>query len=276
LDESLPKLEGQVAVVTGASRGVGRGIALALGGLGATVYLTGRTLEPRDGGLGGSLRETAEAIAARGGVAVPVQVDHRDDEAVAALFSRVDAERGRLDILVNNVFWLPDGPLFGTPFWEQPISVWDAMHDIGLRSHYVAAAYGAPLMVRARKGLIANISSFGGANYQINVAYGVGKAGVDRLAADMAHDLRPHGVVSVSLWPGIVRTERILAMERAGQLPWSLDNSESPELTGRAVAALAADEAALERSGRVLVVAELASEYGFTDIDGRTPRSLRR
>lgn len=264
--------EPMIAVVTGASRGVGKGVALALGDAGATVYLTGRTLESREGGLPGSLQQTAAEVEARGGTAIPVACDHADDAQVKAVFDRVRETHGYLDVLVNNVFALPGGDLFGPPFWEQPIEVWDTMHAVGLRSHYVAAVYAAPLLLESDVALVANISSFGGASYQINVAYGVGKAGVDRLAEDMAKDFADHGVTSVSLYPGIVRTERILAM--GDDLPWSLAISESPELTGRAVCALAADEHRRSKSGRVLVVADLAFEYGFTDVDGTTPPSL--
>ena len=244
---------------------------MALGAEGATVYVSGRTLEETGEGLGGSLRKTAAQIDSRGGLGVPVRCDHGVDEDVQALFARVEAEQGRCDILVNNVFAIPSGKLFETPFWEQPIGFWDTMHQVGLRSHYVASVYAAPLLL-ASQGLIANISSFGGAGYQVNVAYGVGKAGVDRLARDMAHDLRPHGVCSVALYPGIVRTERVLA----GELPFPTDVSESPELTGRAVAALFADPKRMEKTGQTLVVAELAQEYDFNDVDGTRPRSLRQ
>ena len=268
----MARLSGVVAVVTGASRGVGKGVALALGSEGATVYVTGRTLTASDGGLPGSLTETAEEITARGGHGVPVVCDHEDDAAVQALFARVAAEHGLLDILVNNAFAIPSGEgLYGTPFWEQPIGCWDTMHQVGLRSHYTASVCAAPLLLKSARGLVANISSFGGASYQVNVAYGVGKAGVDRLSADMAVDLRPHGVAVVSLYPGVVRTERVLS----GELPYSLKHSESPELTGRAVAALSADTARMRHTGKVCVVAELAQEYGFTDVDGKQPRSLR-
>ena len=256
-----------VAVVTGASRGVGKGVALALGDAGYRVYLSGRT---ETGPL--SIGATAEEVARRGGEGVPVRVDHAVDAEVEALFRRVEEESGRLDVLVNNVFAIPKERMWGVPFWEQPIHLWDQMHTVGLRSHYVASVHAAPLMVRAGRGLIANVSSFAGAGFQLNVAYGVGKAGVDRLAADMAHDLKPHGVTSLSLWPGIVRTEWVMAQE---ELPFSTEVSESPELTGRAVAALAADPELLARTGRVWIVAELAESYGFTDVDGTRPPSLR-
>jgi dehydrogenase/reductase SDR family protein 1 len=260
--------ERPVAVVTGASRGVGKGVALALGAAGYTVYGTGRTREGAS-----SIGATAEAVTRRGGRGVAVRCDHADDAQVEALFARVRDESGRLDVLVNNVFAIPDARLWGVPFWEQPIHIWDAMHTVGLRSHYVASVFAAPLMVEAGRGLIANVSSFAGAGFQLNVAYGVGKAGVDRLAADMAHDLRPYGVAAVSLWPGIVRTEWVMAMENP---PFPMDVTESPELTGRAVAALAADPDLMAKSGTVQVVAELAEAYGFDDVDGTRPRSLRR
>jgi dehydrogenase/reductase SDR family protein 1 len=159
-------------------------------------------------------------------------------------------------------------------FWEMPLSMWDEMHTVGLRSHYVASVFATPLLIAHGNGLIANISSFAGAGHLFNTPYGVGKAAVDRLAADMAHELRPYGVAAVSLWPGIVKTERIMA--QAGTLPFDVNQGESPQFTGRAIVALATDPNVLDRSGRVLVVAELAEEYGFTDIDGSRPASLRR
>ena len=263
------RLQGKVAVVTGASRGVGRGVAIALGAEGATVVVTGRTLSTAEG-VTGSLEQTVADIESRGGKGVAAVCDHAQDEQVRAVFERVEAEQGRCDVLVNNVFAIPSGELFGTPFWKQPIAFWDTMHSVGLRSHYVASVFAAPALIRSR-GLVANISSFGGASYQVNVAYGVGKAGVDRLARDMARDFRPHGVCAVSLYPGVVRTERVLA----GELPFSTEVSESPEFSGRAIAALYMDETRMDKSGRVYVVAELAEEYGFDDVDGTRPASLR-
>lgn len=259
--------EREIAVVTGASRGVGRGVALALGDAGMRVYVTGRTR-----GEGLSIDTVAAEIDRRGGEGVPVPVDHTDDAQVEALFARVKEEAGRLDVLVNNVFAIPKERMWGLPFWEQPIGIWDQMHEVGLRSHYVASVFAAPMMVAAKRGLIANVSSFAGAGFQLNVAYGVGKAGVDRLAADMAHDLAPHGVTSVSLWPGIVRTEWVMSQD---ELPFSTEVSESAEFTGRAVAALSSDPDVLRKTGRRLVVAELAEEYGFDDVDGTRPPSLR-
>lgn len=262
------RLSGRVVVVTGASRGVGRGIAIALGAEGATVYVSGRTVLP-DGT--GSLNETVASIEERGGNAVAVRCDHAKDEDVRALFEQVGKEQGRCDILVNNVFATPEGELFNTPFWKQSIEVWDTMIDVGLRSHYVASALSVPLLQKSDAGLIVNISSFGGASYQVNVAYGVGKAGVDRLARDMARDLRDEKICSVSLYPGVVRTEKVLS----GKLPFSTEVSESPEFAGRVITALALDEDRMKRTGKVHVVAELAREYAVLDVDGTEPQSLR-
>jgi len=267
---ALP-LAGQVAIVTGASRGVGRGAALGLGEAGATVYVTGRTVTP--GPLPGTVGETAAQVTALGGRGVAIRCDHAVDSEVEALIERVIGEAGRIDVLVNNAFAVPDGQL-QAPFWELPLDFWDTMHRVGLRSHYVASVFAARHMVRARRGLIVNISSFGAKIYAVNVPYGVGKAGVDRMSRDMGRELAAHQVTAVSLWPGIVRTERLLLEpERLG---FDLSTAESPQLTGRAIAALAGDATVQKKTGLALVVAELAEEYGFTDLDGSQPRSLRR
>ena len=259
-------LAGKVAIVTGGSRGVGKGVALALGDAGATVYVTGRTTVA--GRLPGTIGQTAAEVDARGGQGVAVACDHADDAQVRALFAQVAEQRGRLDILVNNAFAVPDGKLVA-PFWELPIAQWDTLHTVGLRSHYVASVLAAPTMIAARAGLIVNVSSFGAKVYAVNVAYGVGKAGVDRLTRDTARELAPHGVTVVSLWPGIVKTERLLLEpDRLGFDPAA---GESPELTGRAVVALATDAKRLERTGKAWIVAELARAYGFTEIDGTVP-----
>jgi len=263
-------LDGHVAIVTGASRGVGKGIALGLGEAGATVYVTGRSLKA--GRIPGTIGETAEEVTALGGKGIAVQCDHSDDAQTKAVFERVSKETGRLDILVNNAFAIPDGRLHGS-FWELPISQWDLIHDVGLRSHYVASVFAAPTMIAAKKGLIVNVSSFGAKVYAISVAYGTGKAALDRMTRDMGRELSSHGVAVVSIWPGVVKTERLaIEPERLGYDP---KGGESAQLSGRAVAALATDPKLIERTGQALVVAELAAQYGFTDIDGSVPASLR-
>ena len=255
-------LDGQVAVVTGASRGVGRGIAAALAEAGARVYATGRTVEQA---------ELPPAVQ-------PVSCDHTDDAAVERLFARVAGEAGRLDVLANSVWggyerMVENGRFtWPLPFWEQPRWRWDAMMTAGVRAAFVASQLAAALMVPARRGLIASVSFWAARKHLGNVPYGVSKAATDKLMADAAHELRPHGVTAVALYPGLVRTEAVLAAAAAGV--FDLANSESPELTGRAVAALAADPEALRWSGQALVVAELAARYGFADVDGKQPRAL--
>lgn len=263
-------LAGRVAIVTGASRGIGRGCAVGLGARGATVYCTARRTSAAEPPEAGTIEAVAAEIDAVGGRGVPIACDHRDDAAVEAVFDRVRADQGRLDVLVNNAFIIPNELTSGRPFWEVPISNWDDMIDVGTRSAYVASRFAAPLMIERGRGLIANISSSGAAEYAWHVAYGVGKAALDRLTADTAHELRRHGVAVVSLWPGLVRTERNEANARHMK---GLDFSRAESLffTGRAVAALAADEHVLERSGQALVSRELAEEFGFSDVDGRLP-----
>jgi len=263
-------LAGKVAIVTGGSRGIGKGCALELAAAGATVYLTGRSVREGDAALPGTVGGTAAQIAAEGGRAIAVACDHRDDAAVEALFARVDREQGRLDVLVNNAFLIPPELTSGKPFFEVPLSNWDDMIDVGTRSAYVASVFAARRMTQRRSGLIANISSSGAKQYAWHVAYGVGKAALDRLTADTGHELRELGVAVVSLWPGLVRTERV--EKYAAQLPaFQKVRSESARFTGRAVAALAGDPDALRFTGRAIASRELADVYGFTDIDGTLP-----
>ncbi|MEU7146265.1 SDR family NAD(P)-dependent oxidoreductase [Nocardia sp. NPDC046473] len=274
-------LTGKIAVVTGASRGIGKGIALELGAAGATVYVTGRSDTP--GRLPGTVGETAAAIDAAGGVGVPFVCDHRDDEAVQRLFQQIRADHGCLDVLVNNVYNSPAAARWlGKPFWEVPPKAWDETFDIGVRSHYVASVFAAPLLIES-DGLIVNISSPGAQRYMHNAVYGVAKTALDRLTADMAHNLADTKVTVVSLWPGIVDTELLQLVPADAQghrlvtLPgegtFDLAQAESPHFPGRAVVALATAPDRHSRTGSACRVADLADTYGFTDLDGRIPRT---
>lgn len=270
----------RVAVVTGASRGLGKGIALALGDAGYTVYVTGRSVEAGAHDLGGTIGETARAVTERGGVGVAVACDHRDDDAVAALVEQVRREHGGLDLLVNNAFAVPDTVTSGAGFWEKPIDA-VMMFDVGLRSTYTTTWHAMPLLLDSavREPLVVNVSGFGAVCYLHGPAYGAVKAGVDKMTHDMAVDLDGSGVSVVSLWPGLLRTERTMRVVDAdpGLYAASLPIMEHPELTGRVIAALDAcpGDAKRERSGRALIGAELAAELGVTDVDGSTPVSRR-
>jgi len=280
------RLEGRVAVVTGASRGIGKGIALELGAAGAIVYLTGRTVDP--GPIPGTVGATVSEIEALGGTALGVACDHHDDTQVEALFTRVEREQGRLDLLVNNVYSAIDlAPWLGQPFWELPVAAWDQVIDIGVRSHYVASVFATPMLLAAGHGLIVNISSSGSTQYAHNVVYGVGKAALDKMTADMAHELQPHGVAVVSLWPGLVRTEIVelgarrtddgrSVLDLPGEGTFDLADAESPRFVGRGVVALATDDLVMQRTGTTPTVAALAEAYGFTDLDGNVPDAALR
>jgi NAD(P)-dependent dehydrogenase (short-subunit alcohol dehydrogenase family) len=274
----MGSLTGKVAVVTGASRGVGKGISLALAQEGATVYVTGRSVTPGAHVLPGTVGETAAQIDLRGGKGVAVQVDHANDEQVAALFEQVEHEQGRLDILVNNAISIPDDLTQAGSFWEKPISNWEQLIDVGLRSNFVAAWHAARIMVPQKSGLIVAISGYVGVTYTYGVIFGTCKSGVDRMARDMANELKPHNVASLSLWQGFTYTERALQNLKAVPGMASQLNSavgSSVEYPGRVIAALAGDTAVMRRSGGTFISAELAQEYGITDVDGRVIPSLR-
>ncbi len=249
----------KVALVTGATRGVGKGVARSLAAAGFSVYATGRSAARADFDPG----------------VVAIACDSTDDRATAQVFERIRSERGRLDVLVNSAWggyeqMVEDGQFtWPAPFWQQPLWRWEAMVTVGVRGALVASQHAARLMVPARRGLIVHLSSWAAQKYIGNVLYGVAKAAIDKLAADMAHELTSHGVTVVSMYPGLVRTEAVL---QAGA--FDLSNSESPEFIGRTVAALSTDTEALQRTGQVVVAAALAREYGVTDVDGKQPRPL--
>ncbi|MET0587653.1 MAG: SDR family NAD(P)-dependent oxidoreductase [Novosphingobium sp.] len=271
-------LTGKVAVVTGASRGIGRGIALVLAEQGATVYVTGRTVNAGDYYLPGTVGETAAECTARGGKGIAVACDHGDDAAVAALFERVKSEQGRLDILVNNAFSLSDDLLEPKGFWEKPLSNLE-MWDVGVKSNYVAAWHAAQIMVPQKSGLIVAISGFAAVTYTYGVIFGTSKSAVDRMARDMAIELEPHNVASLTMWQGLTLTEK--AKDNLAKMGDKMTKSitsmqgSTVEHPGRVIAALAADPDVMKRSGGEFVTAELAQEYGLTDVDGTVIPSAR-
>ena len=263
-----------VAVVTGASRGAGKGIAVALGQSGATVYVTGRSKLSTDSPYGGTIAETAALVDEAGGKGIPVAVDHADDEAVADLFARVKREHGSLDILVNNAANFVGRPT-SAGFWEKPLDAADIL-TVGLRSHYVAAFHAAPLLIANGRGLIVNTGHYGSVAYYHGPAYGAQKAGSDKMAADMAKELRPHGVAAVSIWMGGLDTERSRAyLDTMPPESRPAAKRESPQFTGRVITALYASDDLMNYSGRALINAELGARLGVTDVDGSMPLSLR-
>jgi NAD(P)-dependent dehydrogenase (short-subunit alcohol dehydrogenase family) len=274
----MKPLQGKVALVTGASRGIGKGIALSLGEAGATVYITGRTVKEGKSAscLGGTIHQTVEEVRQLGGKCIAIQCDHRIDSQVKAVFKQINADNNKLNILVNNVWGGYEHYTDGTEFWNEkefwtlPTSRWDSMFQSGVRAHYVTSVFAAPLLIKQDNSLIVNLSFFVAQRNDKGVAYGVAKAASDRMVACMAQELREHNVAAVSLYPGLVRTESV--MKAAEHL--DLSNSESPQFIGRAVVALASDAYLMNKTGRVLISAELAQDYGFTDIDGKQPRPL--
>lgn len=273
----MASLDGKVAVVTGATRGVGKGIALALAEQGATVYVTGRTVEQEAHSLPGTLGDTVGEIEQRGGRGIAVRVDHGDDPQIASLFEQVYREQGQLDILVNNAMAIPPDMTERVGFWEKPLANW-ATFDTGVRAAFVAAWHAARMMVPQGRGLIVAISGYVGVTYTYDTIFGTTKSATDRMARDMAIELQPHGVASLSLWQGFTLTER--ARENLAKVPGmaaQLNSAagSSAEFPGRVIAALAADADIMARSGGTFIAAELAQAYGITDIDGRVIPSLR-
>jgi NAD(P)-dependent dehydrogenase (short-subunit alcohol dehydrogenase family) len=265
-----------VVVVTGASRGAGRGITIALGGHGCTVYVTGRSEKPGDSALSGTIHETAAAVTAAGGRGIAVRVDHADDRQVRSLFEQVRGEEGRLDILVNNACALHDQLTAPGHFWEKPLEIVD-MLEVGLRSSYIASYYAAPLMIAQGQGLVIFTSAPGAVHYVFGPAYGAHKAGMDKFAADMAVDFRAYDVAAISIWMGALLTERlkmVIASDRTkfGHLEGT---TETPELTGHVIWGLYNDPGLMEISGHTVIGAEMAAKYGIVDEGGRQPLSCR-
>lgn len=278
----MPDLKQTIALVTGATRGCGRGVALALASYGATVVVTGRSTRahPHAQGFPRTIEDTAEEATARGGRGVAIPCDHTDDAQVQALVDRVIADHGRIDVLVNNAWGGHETPFGEGPFWELPIAHWDGMFEGGVRCGIVASQRVAPHMARAGRGLIVHTTSWDRGLYLDHFFYDLAKATLGRMAFGMAHDLRPHGVACVALAPGWMRTELVLQAFGASEATWQdvpdLATTETPEYGGRGVAHLAADPDVLKRSGQILHAGDLAADYGFTDADGRQPPTWRK
>lgn len=269
---SPPNLRGRVAIVAGASRGAGRGIARVLGQCGATVYVTGRSTRASrtTDNMPGTIEDTADEVTQRGGTGIAVCCDHTDAGQVQALFDRVESEQNSLDLLVNNAWGGYEGYehlQFSEVFWKQPVGRWEAMFNGGLRCQMLAARAAVPLMLRRQSGLIVNTIAWLEGKYLGNLYYDVVKAASIRLTFGLAHELRSYGITAIAVAPGFMRTERVMAAHAAH--PFDLSATETPEYTGRAVAALLADPKVMEKSGGAHLVGELAREYGFTDTDGK-------
>lgn len=282
----MAQLNNVVALVTGASRGAGRGIALELGAAGATVYVTGRSVRGRDttDNVPGTIDETARDVTERGGSGIAVRCDHTVDDDVESLFDRIRHDHGRLDILVNNVWGGYENsecrPLPLVPFWEQSLHQWDSMFTAGVRAHLAASRLAVPLMLPRRRGLIvsttANLEAL---PYLRNLFYDIAKNAVARLAWAMAQELREHGIAALAVAPGFMRTERVVEAFRRAGAPDAINGpggpKETPAYVGRAIVALASDVRVIEKSGQLVDVGTLAREYGFTDVDGMQPPPFR-
>ncbi len=269
-------LSPRVVLVTGASRGAGKGIAQAFGRLGDIVYVTGRSQKEGDAPLPGTVYATAESVTKLGGVGVPVICDHSNDAEVAKLFQQIQDERGQLDILVNNATYLHDDLVLPGPFWEKSLELGNIL-DVGLRSSYVASHHAAKMMARQNSGLIINTSSPGAACYMHGPAYGAQKAGSDKMIWDMAQDLKPFYVACASIWMGVLKTERLDAVMAADPEKYAafFQMAESPEFTGRVIDALYRDKDLMEKTGQAFIGAEIGQELGVCDVDGSQPQSHR-
>jgi NAD(P)-dependent dehydrogenase (short-subunit alcohol dehydrogenase family) len=275
----MKPLKDKVAVVTGGSRGIGRGIAAVLGEYGATVYVTGRSQRgsATPDNMPGTIDDTAEEVSRRGGHGIPFRCDHRESDQVEKLFKRVRDERGKLDVLVNNAWSGYEGYAGGLRprhFWEAPLSLWDGMIEGGLRTHLLATYHAIPIMLPQKSGLIVSTIAWDHDKY-LGSFYDLAKHSIVRMLWGIARELKPHGIATVAVAPGFTRTERVLQAFKINADQWRgiphLKKSESPEYAGRAVAALAQDKHVLRRSGKAFMTGELAREYGFTDVGGRRP-----
>ncbi|ESO98241.1 hypothetical protein LOTGIDRAFT_187340 [Lottia gigantea] len=269
----MKNLSGKICLVTGATRGLGKGIALQLGEAGATVYITGRTLNPPNDKVGGSLKETAKEVERRGGKCIPVQCDHNNAEEIRTLFEKIKIEQdGTLDILVNCAFSAVKTSLDNlyTDFWKLEPKLWDDVNSVGLRNHYFCSVYAARMMVERKSGIIFNISSVGGIAKIFNIPYCAGKTALDRIVVDGAPELEPHNVSFISIYPCAVKTEvcKNLFQEKTVSEDLFAQN-ESTEFTGKCIVTLASDPCILEKTGRVLFSADIGDEYDLKDIDGR-------
>jgi len=272
-ENEVQPLDGRICVVTGSSRGIGRGIARALAEQGATVYVTGRTTGSDDPAER-TIDATARLVTELGGRGVPVQIDHTDDAQIAALFDRIKADEGRIDLLVNNVYKIPNPPVWSGGFWEHPWEIWDDQVGTGARCHYIASWHAAPLLFEGTGKLIVNVSSPGALGYHFSASYGVGKTALDRLTRDMAIELQPTGVTAVGLYPGSVATEFIVDANKDRQR--DLSAMQTPLFVGRTVAAFAGSAKQLDRSGEILWVEDLAEEFDIVDENGNRPPGYSR
>jgi len=256
----MKPLKDKIALVTGGTRNVGKGIALALGEAGATVYVTGRTITEND----------VKTITKVGGKRIAVICNHENDDEVKAVFEQIENNHGRLDILVNNAWGgynrlrnrkAYSGFKWKAPFWEQPLDLWDEMNNVGVRSNYVSSFYASKLMLKQKHGLIVNISFYASQKYYGNVIYGVAKAAVDKMTMDMSEELKKYKISCVSVYPGYIDDRKKTPNPK----------KESSQFVGRGIAALASDKNIIKKTGQILVAAELGKEYDFKDIDGTQP-----